>query len=82
LFTIGSKGDDLMFRDERPSARPVSATRRARGSSLATDLRGAKPLRDAGWLESSWDLSHGLEISDLEGELPEEFVRQQATPPG
>ncbi len=41
------------------------------------ELRGAKPQRESGWLESSWDLSHGLEISDLEGELPEEFIRLQ-----
>jgi hypothetical protein len=33
-----------------------------------------------GWHESSWELSQGLEVSSIDGELPEEFAaRMQAS---
>ena len=63
---------------ERPSH--TATSKRVRRSALAAELRGAKPQRESGWLESSWDLSHGLEISDLDGDLPEEFLRQLTAP--
>jgi hypothetical protein len=63
-----------MLHQERHSANRSIARFSAQA---AVEQRGAKPLREGGWLESSWDLSHGLEISDLQGELPEEFVRLQ-----
>jgi hypothetical protein len=65
---------------DRPIANHASSPTRARRSALAAELRGAKPQREGGWLESSWDLSHGLEISDLEGDLPEEFLGQLSAP--
>lgn len=68
-----------MFHHERPSADRSAATFPAHASA---ELRGAKPQRESGWLESSWDLSHGLEISDLQGDLPEEFVCLQPEPRG
>ena len=61
-----------MYHHQRPSGELAAAAQDTR-SSLLPDWRGAKPTRDGGWLESSWDLSRGLEISDFEGELPEEF---------
>lgn len=68
-----------MHHDQRPAHELASATVRSRLSALRTELRSAMPARDGGWLESSWDLSHGLEISDLEGDLPVEFGSR--TPP-
>ena len=66
-----------MLHHERQSANRSTATFPAHATA---GLRGAKPQREGGWLESSWDLSHGLEISDLQGELPEEFIRLQSEP--
>jgi len=68
-----------MLHHERPSANRSAAGFTARAG---VELHGAKPQRESGWLESSWDLSHGLEISDLQGELPEEFIRLQPEPRG
>ena len=63
-----------MLHHERQSANRSDTSFPARNTA---ELRSSKPQREGGWLESSWDLSHGLEISDLPGELPEEFIRQQ-----
>lgn len=66
-----------MLHHERQSANSSAATFPAHAGA---EMRNAKPQREGGWLESSWDLSHGLEISDLPGELPEEFIRLQPEP--
>ncbi|WP_374564021.1 hypothetical protein [Ideonella sp.] len=81
MFTIGAKGDGFMLQHQRSGAQRVAASLRACGASLAGESRGAAPSAESGWLESSWDLSHGLEISDLDGELAEEFVRHLTSPP-
>jgi hypothetical protein len=71
----------MSLHHERPSAQRTAASSPVFGATRSSsEPRGAMPSRDSGWLESSWDLSHGLEIADLDGELAEEFVRHLSSP--
>jgi hypothetical protein len=71
-----------MLRYELSAAHHFSAPGRGTASSPVSDRSGPRSSREGGWLESSWDLSDGLEISSLDGELPEEFFRQPSAPGG
>lgn len=69
-----------MLRYELSAAHHFPATGRGTDSSPASDRSGGRSPREGGWLESSWDLNDGLEISNLDGDLPEEFFRQLSAP--
>ena len=67
-----------MLRYELSATHHFLAPGRGTASLPANDRSGGRSPREGGWLESSWDLSDGLEVSSLDGDLPEEFFQQLA----